>query len=268
MKNKIDMETKELLASLAKLESTLQDVESAKNQVKQTVDAYDVLQKQIKEYTQSLESIKNSIHGILSDLQTRRSELESDASGILSSFEAASGQLLANLSESTSGILEELKTKLSKANEVFAKESNDISIGFKNNTEEQLTKLQQSVLALKECTTALEGLQTSVKDTLAEITQMKQGIAELKQSLESSQGVQDALLSEIKSSIGSLTDSFSSFKTSQDNAFKKVDSQFKANSDLLNSLTKELYKSHRFNIVISTISLVLLFVLITLMFLK
>lgn len=177
------METNELLTSLARLESALQEVESAKNQVKQTVDAYDVLQKQIKEYTQSLDSIKTSIQGIISDLRTRGSELESEATGILASFEASASQLLAKLSESTSDVLEELKIKLAKANEAFAKEGNNVAAGFKNSTDEQLTKLQQSVLALKECTTALEGLQTSVKNTLAEITQMKQGIAELKQSL-------------------------------------------------------------------------------------
>ena len=65
------METNELLTSLARLENTLQEVESAKNQVKQTVDAYEVLQKQIKEYTQSLDSIKSSIQGIISDLHAR-----------------------------------------------------------------------------------------------------------------------------------------------------------------------------------------------------
>ena len=46
------MEASELLTSLAKLETSLKEIESAKSQVKQTVDAYDILQKQISDYTQ------------------------------------------------------------------------------------------------------------------------------------------------------------------------------------------------------------------------
>lgn len=262
------METNELLTSLARLENTLQEVESAKKQVKRTVDAYDILQNQIKEYTQSLDLIKTSIQGIISDLHFRRSELESDAKGILSSFESSATQLLAKLSESTAGVLEELRINLVKANEAFVQESKDAAAGFKNSTDEQLTKLQQSVLALKECTTALEGLKTSIKDTLAEITQMKQGIAELKQSLESSQSTQDALLSEIKSGINSLLNSLGFLETAQDNAFKIVDAQFKANSEKMDGYAKELSKSQKVNVVMSMLSLILLFVIIAIMFLK
>lgn len=262
------METNELLTSLARLESTLQEVESAKNQVRQTVAAYDILQKQIKDYTQSLDSIQSSIQGIISYLHTRRSELESDAASILASFEAAATQLLAKLSESTSGLLEELKTNLAKANEAFAKESKDIAVGFKNSTDEQLAKLQQSVLALKECTTALEGLQTSVKDTLAEITQMKQGIAELKQSLETSQGAQDAILSEIKSGINSLSDELGSLKTAQDNAFNKVDAQFKANSEKMDNLAARLDKRQRLLFIVALVNTVLVIALGVLFCLK
>ena len=259
------METNELLTSLARLESTLQEVESAKNQVKQTVDAYDVLQKQIKEYTQSLDSIQSSIQGIISDLHTRRSELESDAAGILASFEASATQLLAKLSESTSGVLEELKTNLAKANEAFAKESKDVATGFKNSTNEQLARLQQSVLALKESTTALEGLQASVKDTLAEITQMKQGIA---QSLETFQEAQDAHLSEIKSGINSLTDSLGSFKSAQDNAFNNVDAQFKAHSEKMDSLARGQGKRQRLLFIVALINTVLVIALGVLFCLK
>lgn len=41
------MEASELLTSLAKLETSLKEIESAKNQVKQTVDAYDILQNRL-----------------------------------------------------------------------------------------------------------------------------------------------------------------------------------------------------------------------------
>lgn len=262
------METNELLTSLAKLESTLQEVESAKNQVKQTVDAYGALQKQIEEYTKSLDSIKTSIQGIISILHARESSLDSDARKILSSFETSVAQLLAKLSESTSGVLKELKTNLTKANEAFAKKCNDVAADFKNSTDEQLTKLQQSVLALKECITALKGLQTSVNDIFAEITQIKQGIADLKQSLETSQGAQDAILSEIKSGINSLSDELGSLKTAQDNAFNKVDAQFKANSEKMDNLAARLDKRQRLLFIVALVNTVLVIALGVLFCLK
>ena len=195
------METNELLTSLARLESTLQEVESAKNQVKQTVEAYVILQEQIKEYTLSLDSIRFSIQGILSDIRARGSELGSEATSILASFEASARELLVSLNESTSNVLEELKTNLSKANEEFTNKSKDIATEFKNSTDEQLAKLQQSVLALQECTTSLEALQTSIKDTLSQIAQMRQEIADLKQALMDSQSSQDTILNNLQDSI-------------------------------------------------------------------
>lgn len=251
------METKELLTSLAKLESTLQEVESAKNQVKQTVGAYDGLQKQITEYAHSLDSIKMSIQGILSEINNQRTSLGQEATSLTEALESKCNLLL-----------KMLNNNLSAANETFAKEGKAISDSFKEGTDEQLTKLQQGVQALRDCTSELEGLQTSIKDTLSEISQMRQGIADLKQSLESSQEAQDTVLSEIRSRIGSQTDLLGTLKSAQDDAFKTVDSQFKAGSVMMNSLSKGLYKRQRSYTIITIINLVLLFILIALMLLK
>ena len=251
------METNELLTSLARLENTLQEVESAKNQVKQTVDAYEVLQKQIKEYTQSLDSIKTSIQGILSDINGQRTSLGQEAMSITASLESKCNQ-----------VLETLKTNLASANETFAKEGKNITDSFKKSTDDELANLKITVQSLTECTTSLQALSVSIKDTLSQVNQLRQEIADLKQSLESSQGAQDVLLSEIKTGINSLSDSLVSLKSDQDNAFEGIDSQFKANSEIMNSLTKGLFKKQRTNIVMSIISLVFLFVLITLMLLK
>ena len=251
------METNELLTSLARLESTLQEVESAKNQVKQTVDAYDILQKQIKEYTQSLDSIKTSIRGILSDINSQRTSLGQEAMGITASLESKCNQLLKTL-----------KTDLAAANETFAKEGKIISDSFKKSTDYELANLKTTVQSLKECTTALQALSESIKNTLSKINQLRQEIAELKQSLESSQGAQDALLSEINTCINSLSDELGSFKTAQDNAFKKVDAQFKANSEKMDNLARGLDKRQRLLFIVALVNTVLIIALGVLFCLK
>ena len=262
------MESNDLLQSLAKLEASLNDVESAKKQVQQTVDAYSALQKQIAEYTKSLDSIKSGVHGIISDLNAQKASLGSEAMSITASLESKCNQLL-----------ETLTSKLAAANEVFSKEGKAISDSFKEKTDAELTKLQQSVQTLKECTTTLESLNTSIKETLSQITQLKQGISELKQSLETSQNAQDTLLSSLQSSVDSLSDkqeqafsevaaSIDSLKNTQKEAFDGVDAQFKTNSKKMDDLFTVLTKKQGTNFVISIINIVLLIVLAALVFLK
>ncbi len=244
------METNELLTSLAKLESTLQEVESAKNQVKQTVDAYEVLQKQIKEYTQPLDSIKTSIQGILSDINSQRASLGKEAINITAALDSKCKQLLENL-----------KTDLAAANETFAKEGKIITDSFKKSTDDELANLKTTVQSLKECTTSLQGLSESIRGTLSQINQLRLEIAELKCSLESTQGAQDALLSEIKTSINYLIDSINALKAAQDKAFNKVDVQFKTNWEKTDSLATGLAKGQRTNRILTFTTLVLIIIL-------
>ena len=262
------MESNELLQSLAKLETSLNDVESAKKQVQQTVDAYSALQKQIAEYTNSLDSIKSGVQGIISDLNARKASLGDEARSITASLESKCNQLL-----------ETLTSKLATANELFSKEGKAISDSFKKNTDEELTKLQQNVQELKECTTSLESLNESIKETLSQISQLKQGIAELKHSLETSQNAQDTLLSSLQSSVNSLSDkqeqalsglmaSIDSMRDTQKEAFDKVDAQFKTNDKKMEDFSAVLAKKQGTNIVFSIIIIVLLFVLAALVFLK
>ena len=199
------MEASELLTSLAKLETSLKEIESAKSQVKQTVDAYDILQKQISDYTQSLDSINGSIQAIISDLQSQRASLGEEASGLTASLEAKANQLFAQLSESSQNSLDTLKGNLATINEVFSREGKSITDSFKKNTDDELAELKTIIQSLKDCAQTLLTLDESIKNTLTEINQMRQEVAELKQALMDSQGSQDTVLNNIQDSINALS---------------------------------------------------------------
>ena len=199
------MEASELLTSLAKLETSLKEIESAKSQVKQTVDAYDILQKQISDYTQSLDSIKGSIQAIISDLQSQRASLGEEASGLTASLEAKANQLFAQLSESSQNSLDTLKGNLATINEVFSREGKSITDSFKKNTDDELAELKTIIQSLKDCAQTLLTIDESIKNTLTEINQMRQEVAELKQALMDSQGSQDTVLNNIQDSINALS---------------------------------------------------------------
>jgi chromosome segregation ATPase len=251
------METNELLTSLAKLESSLQEIESAKNQVQKTVESYAALQREIKTYTQSLDSIKTSISGILSDVRADKVDLENESAGILASFR-----------ESTTNALDDLKKDLSKANDAFKEKAQSISDTFKNNTDGELAKLRQSVQSLQECTTALEEIHTSIKNTLTEIGQVRQEISGLKGELESSQGAQDTILSEIKTNTGTLSVSLDSLKDDQKKAFSEVESHINDNSNKTHSLASSLTKRLKNSTILAIINLAMLIALGIMILLK
>lgn len=199
------MEASELLTSLAKLEISLKEIESAKNQVKQTVDAYDILQKQINDYTQSLDSIKGSIQAIITDLQSQRASLGEEATGLTAALEAKANLLFAQLSESSQNSLDTLKGNLATINEVFSREGKSITDSFKKNTDEELAELKTIIQSLKDFAQTLLTLDESIKNTLTEINQMRQEVAELKQTLLDSQSSQDTVLNSIQESINALS---------------------------------------------------------------
>lgn len=231
------MEASELLTSLAKLETSLKEIESAKSQVKQTVDAYDILQKQISDYTQSLDSIKGSIQAIISDLQSQRASLGEEASSLTASLEAKANQLFAQLSESSQNSLDTLKGNLATINEVFSREGKSITDSFKKNTDEELAELKTIIQSLKDCAQTLLTLDESIKNTLTEINQMRQEVAALKQAFMDSQGSQDTVLSNIQESINALSQ-----KDEQafSNLSKSLESSKEAQIALMNGIKEDL----------------------------
>lgn len=90
------MESGEILTSLAKLEASLKEIESAKERVQQTVNAYAFVQKQIEEYTKTLDSTAGSIKSIINDVQSQRASLYEDAA-TLDAFLNAKAEAIVSL---------------------------------------------------------------------------------------------------------------------------------------------------------------------------
>jgi len=238
------MDASELLTSLAKLETSLKEIESAKSQVKQTVGAYDILQKQISDYTQSLDSIKASIQAIISDLQSQRASLGEEAFSLTAALETKANQLFAQLSESSQSSLDTLKGNLATINEVFSREGKSITDSFKKNTDEELAELKTIIQSLKDCAQSLLTLDDSIKNTLTEINQTRQEVAELKQALMDSQGSQDTVLNHIQDSINALfrkdEEAFSDLSKSLESTSKNSVTILNGIQDNLNALTQKL----------------------------
>ena len=69
------MESNELLASLAKMEASLNEVESARKQVESAVNASSELQKEVREYISAVKALCVNLQSWESDLQVREGSL-------------------------------------------------------------------------------------------------------------------------------------------------------------------------------------------------
>lgn len=199
------MEANEILTSLAKLEASLKEIESAKEQVQKTVGAYSAVQQQISDYTKALEAISASITGIIADVQSQRTALNDDAASVFASLREKSDKIISNLNSSVSNNLESLKSALEAIKDSFTKECSYANDSFKKNSDEEIKKFDERIEDLKSCAANLNSLHENIKNTLGKIIEVEESINDLKAEMLKTQGEQDTLLTQIKDGISSLS---------------------------------------------------------------
>ncbi len=199
------MEANEILTSLAKLEASLKEIESAKEQVQKTVGAYASVQKQISDYTKALETTSGCIKGIITDVQSQRTALNDDAASVFATLGAKSDEIISNQNSSISKILESFKSTLEATKDSFTKNCSNTSVSLKRDTDEEVKKLDERIKELKVCAANLNTLHEIIKNTLCKIIEVEQCINDLKAEMLKTQGEQDTLLVQIKDGISSLS---------------------------------------------------------------
>lgn len=224
------MEANEILTSLAKLETSLNEIESAKEQVQKTVGAYSAVQKQIIDYTKALEAISESITNIIADVRSQRTALNDDAASVFASLREKSDEIILNLNSSVSNNLDSLKSALEAIMDSFTKDCSKATDSLKKNTNEEVNKLDERIKELKSCAANLNTLHENIKNTLGKIIEVEESINDLKAEMLKTQGEQDTLLTQIKDGISSLSSELG--KTT-----KKISDAILNSSNTLNAAT-------------------------------
>lgn len=239
------METNEVLIALAKLEATLQDIETAKNQVKQTVKAYSELKDQFSEYAQPLESISGSIHGLISEIQNKNKTLVFESGTILASYETKVNEVLSRLSDALATNLETTKNELNAIDNSFSTDCNNTASAFKENTNAVLRELNESIHSLKICVESLDGLHNDIKDNLTQLATIRQEIGVIKQSLTESQEAQDVVLNDIKTILSAVTPSIQTVQDSLSNQIQNVTNQLTRNLDTATTGLQQSFREQK-----------------------
>ena len=179
------MESNELLASLAKMEASLNEVESARKQVESTVNASSELQKEVREYVSAVKALCVSLQSWASDLRVREGELSHE-------YESA----IARVNDTCAQIIQTFGTNVEQT-----------TADFKSKTENAIEKFTEQNMILTERVQDLNALKEDIKKATSEIQAIKESLVQLSKNLKESQDQQDVELGKIKELIEKLPQS-------------------------------------------------------------
>lgn len=176
------MESNELLASLAKMEASLNEVESARKQVESTVNASSELQKEVREYVSAVKALCVKLQSWESDLRTREGSLSHE-------FEEA----ITRVGSTCVDVVRSFETEVEKT-----------STDFKTKIEHEIEKITEQNDKLAERVAELVALREQIKEATTEIESVKGSLELISKDLKESQNEQDIALDEIKTKVSVL----------------------------------------------------------------
>ena len=177
-----NMESNELLASLAKMEASLKEIESARMQVESTVKASSGLQKEVGEYVSAVRKLCVTLHAWEEELKTREISLRHE----------------------TESVISDIKRLCEESITSFSSNINEIGTSFKNNTKDVLERFTEQNNKLAGRVEELNALGEQIKNTTEEIENVKGSIEVISKDLKNSQDEQDRVLDEIIQKIAAF----------------------------------------------------------------
>lgn len=226
------MTPQEILASLSRLESELQEVASARLLVEQTTQSYKEVQQEIRSFVAEFHKVVSSLNSISNALDEGQTSLSDEAN---KSVEIIKAQLL-NVHDSfvdqCNNVIVRFAEKITEVRNKFSTETVALSATYEKNNSD----FRSSITELSKIHVAL------IKATES-VTSLKADISTLESQLNDSQKEQDVVLSKISEGLKStgynhtrilnqISDELKSLHAEQDSGIKSLQHSFDVVSDL------------------------------------
>ena len=176
------MESNELLASLAKMETCLNEVESARKQVESTVNASSELQKEVRKYVSAVKALCVNLQSWETDLRAQEGTLSHE-------FEEA----LSRVRSTCADVVRSFGTEVEKT-----------STNFNTKTESVIKRFTEQIGKLDTHVQDINALKDVIKKATSDIQTVKGSLSHISKDLKESQEGQDAVLEDIKQKISGL----------------------------------------------------------------
>ena len=226
------MTPQEILASLSRLESELQEVASARLLVEQTTQSYKEVQQEIRSFVAEFHKVVSSLNSISNALDEGQTSLSDEAN---KSVEIIKAQLL-NVHDSfvdqCNNVIVRFAEKITEVSNKFSTETVALSATYEKNNSD----FRSSITELSKIHVAL------IKATES-VTSLKADISTLESQLNDSQKEQDVVLSKISEGLKStgynhtrilnqISDELKSLHAEQDSGIKSLQHSLDVVSDL------------------------------------
>ena len=176
-------------SALERLEKNLSELDSARSQVMQSVNASNDLLKMVTQYVAAVKKLTASLEEWESSLSGRESELHGEF-----------GSAITSIKQTCTDIISAFKLDVNKA-----------TLDFKKDTDAEHEKVEQND-KLAERVTELVALREQIKKATEEIESVKSALNEILKELKDSQDEQDAILEDLKTKISGLNEKIENSK--------------------------------------------------------
>lgn len=212
--------------SLERLEQSLKDIESAKNQVEKTVKTSNELQGVVAGYVSSLDTLLTNVKEWVEEISSFQG---SNITGIEKS--------IVNVQNSCDKVIEK-----------FTNSTDKVSDNLKHKTEEELSKFEGANTKLTSQVDKLAKLDEHLKSATSAIESVKDKLGEVLKELKDSQNIQDKSLEALGKGQEKLCTKSDEIKTSCDGISKSLDSVssiIEGISNVVNDSKKEISEIKR-----------------------
>lgn len=173
----------ELLQSLERMKSSLNDIATANEQVKNTVEAYQALHDVLVEYTDTLNTMSSNLENLVDEVGKHETDVVNGYTASIDDVRQKGEKIVNDNKEAMDGAVTSFTTKC-----------NETSDSFKSQLTYELENLQTQVSKLGE-------LETGFNTATQTVKQLNDKIEHLANDIDSTQKQQDQMLDSIKQNV-------------------------------------------------------------------
>lgn len=282
------MTHQEILASLSRLESELNEVASARLLVERTANSYNEVQKELRSFIGEFQNVTNSLNTVARAFQDGKATLASEVTHSIEVLKAQLETLNNSLSNQCNSVISRFVDSINNTSEQLKKKTSELTSDYAANNDTfkasirelaivhaSLLKASESVLSLKSDVSALQSqLQSSQKDqdkTLEKIASDLQAssashtaiLQQISNDLKSSQDAQDVNLASIKQNTSLIANKQAAHETKTEQAISDIANVHNSINRLDSTINDKINVIHsKLDNIAATVSSVKLFTII------
>lgn len=176
-----------LYQTIEELKNTLENIDSARKQVSDTVAAYSATQSGIQDYVDKLCGIESALKQLVALLQNNKVIIEQQASSAIANLQTTCTEITAKISE----------------------EQEATALSFSERLNSKIQEIDRQVSTFDNSVKRAESLAKNIKEISDNVANVVQTVKVIRQELSFSQNEQDVVLGRIDGNVSSLMSSCS-----------------------------------------------------------